>query len=721
MPTIPGQIARTVEPAGAPGAFQGVRAGPESFGAQSASALGELGATLGRGADLATQRALEQQHQTNIANVNDVYATKFGPEFRDLYQKYYGLQGRDALDRMPEYMKQMQDVRDRHRDELPNDQQRKFFDEISRRRVESEFDGMARYADTQNKVWQSDTHKAFLKSLVDQAADKDNDEHAFGSVLGTGQAEIDRFYGSIGASAEVKRQAFADFSGVAMTQRIQRQLSRDPLAAEQLYRENASMIPGSQRGVLEHQIRAAVLPVYAKMGAQAVINGLELPKLDAALQLVGDPLVNAVITAESGGNAGAVSPKGARGLMQLMPDTAREVAGEMGLEYDEGKLATDAGYNKALGSRYLKNMLGRYGGNQTLALAAYNAGPGRVDGWLKTIGDPRKGEISDAEFAGQIPFKETREYVGKVNAAAPQGAPSTASRDTRANLANWIPAAEKYAESVRPGDVVFRDLVVTQVKGYVQTIVGAQEAREKQAHAELMKAAMPGEDGAGPVSISELLTTPEAKSAWAQTTPAAQRGIIALLDHNAKQANGERMREDPKVMDDLFGRVMLPDSDPRKIRSRTQLTPYFAHGVTRSGFDWLGKQIDQNMTEDGQRLNTTRDNFLSGMKGQFTRSTIMQNDPKGDQDFYNFRTFVMQEEGAARAAGKSPYELYSPTSPDYLGKRIPAFQRTLEQRLRDMAEDMKRRTPPALPAEMQRQAGESIADYAKRTKMGGDR
>jgi soluble lytic murein transglycosylase-like protein len=560
----------------------------------------------------------------------------------------------------------------------------------------------------------------FLKGLVDQAADKDNDEHAFGSVMGTAQAEIDRYYTSIGASSEVTKQAFNEFAGVAMSERIQRQLQRDPIAAQQLYRENASMIPGARRAVLEHQIRTAVMPIEAKRLAESVIQGLHAPNLPAALEIAGEPLVNAVITAESGGDASAVSPKGARGLMQLMPDTAREVAGQMGLEYDEGKLTADPAYNKALGTRYLQNMAARYGGNQTLALAAYNAGPKRVDKWIREFGDPTKGEISDADFAAKIPFKETRDYVAKVSAAAPQGVTPTTSRDTRANLTSWIPAAEQIADAVHPGDVMFRDLVVSQVKGYVQTIVSAQEGKERQAHQALMSVAMPQGDQPGPVTVSELLASPEAKQAWTMVTPASQRGILAMLEHNARAANGERMREDPKVMDDLFQRAMLPDGDPNKLRSRTQLTPYFAHGLTRAGFDWLGKLIDQNMTEDGQRMNTTRENFLSGMKAQFTKSTIMATDPKGDADFYNFRTFVMQEEAAARSAGKSPYALYNPSSPEYLGKQIPAFQRTMEQRLRDMADDLKRKQPTPLPPEKQRRAGESIADYAKRTKMGGE-
>lgn len=125
-------------------------------------------------------------------------------------------------------------------------------------------------------------------------------------------------------------------------------------------------------------------------------------------------LVDRVIQQESAGRIDAVSPKGARGLMQLMPETAREMAAELGLPFSEARLTSDAAYNKRLGSAYLDKMLQRYDGHQALALAAYNAGPGRVDEWLKVNGDPRSGEIATGAWIERIPFQETRDYTRKI-------------------------------------------------------------------------------------------------------------------------------------------------------------------------------------------------------------------------------------------------------------------------------------------------------------------
>src|SRR5690606_3622244 len=103
--------------------------------------------------------------------------------------------------------------------------------------------------------------------------------------------------------------------------------------------------------------------------------------------------------------------KGALGMMQLMPETARDMAQELGIPFNLQRLTRDADYNKHLGSAFLGKMLERYDGNQALALAAYNAGPGRVDEWLERNGDPRLGQISTLGWVRQIPFKETREYT----------------------------------------------------------------------------------------------------------------------------------------------------------------------------------------------------------------------------------------------------------------------------------------------------------------------
>ena len=94
-------------------------------------------------------------------------------------------------------------------------------------------------------------------------------------------------------------------------------------------------------------------------------------------------------------NPRAVSRAGARGLMQMMPATAKATARSVGQPYDIERLTADPEYNILLGRHYLRTLLERYDGEVVLAMSAYNAGPSRVEEWLGLNGDPRRGELHD--------------------------------------------------------------------------------------------------------------------------------------------------------------------------------------------------------------------------------------------------------------------------------------------------------------------------------------
>ncbi len=125
-------------------------------------------------------------------------------------------------------------------------------------------------------------------------------------------------------------------------------------------------------------------------------------------------LIHALIRQESMFDFNAKSHAGALGLMQLMPATARHVSKKMNLQYNKGWLTENPKYNIHLGSYYIGSMIDRYNGSYPLAIAAYNAGPGRVDKWLEIYGDPRKGDVNMIDWIELIPIYETRNYVQRV-------------------------------------------------------------------------------------------------------------------------------------------------------------------------------------------------------------------------------------------------------------------------------------------------------------------
>jgi len=123
-----------------------------------------------------------------------------------------------------------------------------------------------------------------------------------------------------------------------------------------------------------------------------------------------DPfLVTALMRVESRFRPYVVSEKGARGLMQVMPDTGRWVAEELGIDGFDPEMLHDPRVNLRIGTWYLASLEREFGGNTVLVLAAYNAGRGNVRKWLDT--SRWTGSTEEIE---DIPFPETREYVRKV-------------------------------------------------------------------------------------------------------------------------------------------------------------------------------------------------------------------------------------------------------------------------------------------------------------------
>jgi soluble lytic murein transglycosylase len=126
-------------------------------------------------------------------------------------------------------------------------------------------------------------------------------------------------------------------------------------------------------------------------------------------------LIHAIIRQESLFDSGAVSPSGALGLMQLMPATARNVASKLKMKkFNTDQLTADPRYNVSLGSDYLAELIEKFNGSYVLAIAAYNAGPGRVSGWIRDNGDPRTGLDSMIDWIEKINVSETRNYVQRV-------------------------------------------------------------------------------------------------------------------------------------------------------------------------------------------------------------------------------------------------------------------------------------------------------------------
>ncbi|WFP62032.1 lytic transglycosylase domain-containing protein [Mesorhizobium sp. WSM4904] len=220
------------------------------------------------------------------------------------------------------------------------------------------------------------------------------------------------------------RQSFEGREAVSAIKRLQ-EAGYDRYA-ETLYRDLA--------GQLTSPGELALLAVLAekqgnhfmalKVGKIAAQRGIDVGALSHPLGVIpdsanisgsGKALAYAIARQESEFNVGAISSAGARGLLQLMPGTARQLAKKAGMIFSQMRLTTDAGYNATLGSAFLGEQLDRFNGSYVLTFAGYNAGPNRAAQWVAKYGDPRGKDVDAVvDWIERIPYTETRSYVQRV-------------------------------------------------------------------------------------------------------------------------------------------------------------------------------------------------------------------------------------------------------------------------------------------------------------------
>ncbi len=128
-----------------------------------------------------------------------------------------------------------------------------------------------------------------------------------------------------------------------------------------------------------------------------------------------DPaIVYAIARQESQFDQRVTSIANAKGLMQVIPSTARAIARKFGLPWDEKKLGADPVFNVQLGAAELGDLLEFYRGNPVLTFIGYNAGRGRASEWIAKYGDPRDPRVDIVDWIERLPISETRFYVQRV-------------------------------------------------------------------------------------------------------------------------------------------------------------------------------------------------------------------------------------------------------------------------------------------------------------------
>lgn len=397
-----------------------------AFGQQQAVGLDRLGqglANLGNDVQMVQNREAMLQAETDAMHAASDFSIKAG----EASAKFQSLQGQNAVKGFADYQAQLDTLRKQTLESVKDPMTQQMLD----KQLTSAYTG---YMNSGQGHFQRQTLAANVNAAngmanqsINQAMSVIGDPVARDRALAEGAGYIAQAGEVQGLDDASIGAAQAAYYGKAYRSIIGNMAQSNPLAAQRLLSEKAGVMDAASQEALAQSLRAPVI------GRQAdnLVQGLTgqnpgILSRDADFDTVWDAQTRQESGQRQFGKDGQplTSSAGAIGYAQVMPATARGVAKDLGIPFDENRYRTDAKYNEMLGKAYMKQMYQRYG-DMNLALAAYNAGPQRVDEWLQKYGDPRSGRVGMQDWVQSIPIRETRDYVNRISArAGGNGVPS---------------------------------------------------------------------------------------------------------------------------------------------------------------------------------------------------------------------------------------------------------------------------------------------------------
>jgi hypothetical protein len=657
------------------------RAGTEIEGASDIVAATNL-----RQDDLVAQDAANKLKQAAITQ-------EFDPQ-----QGFRNVQGGNAVGKpfLDTYTQRFGQTQQQMRAGLQNDSQRRLFDRYAQVQQAQFTSQLLAHQSRETEKFNDDTANNTIDLSLRSMAQQPNNEVAFQTEMARINGTVDQLAERKGLPPAMVGEIKGKILDAAYTTRITSVLQgvpgvvqSNPYLAEKMFEQVQGQLGPQAQVHLAMQVQKGVQSIQARDTARGFIYGLPPAQPnEIAPAVTGAPLQGVVMQLESGGNPDAVSSKGATSEMQVMRATALN-PGYGVLPAMHGPDGNPLpGEVARVGRDYLGAMTARYN-EPALVLAAYNAGPGRVDQWISKFGDPRSGGISAAEWASKIPFAETRNYVasglkklaeqGGAQPSAPPMAPTA--QQLKAHLFSYVEAARHVAEQQYPGDTAYADAVATRVESYGRLVISNQQAVQASAN-DTLQGVLAGTkpDGSdAPKTFDQFYADPVVKAAWEQITPEAKR---SYQEHFANP--NLLQRSDPALVNDLTQRIYLPDGDPRKISQPGDISDYMGKGLAYPDQQRLIKQMQEANTPEGnpflkqvaQVKSTGRDMIKSSMSA-FT----LAHPELAEEAAYRFSLDLDNKIKAARAAGVDPQTLFTPGSKDYVldPSRVAAFMPTQAQ------------------------------------------
>lgn len=706
-------------------------ASPADFGGQVGGALQQAGATGeklgGEGLDLAAQ----QQgliNQSLATNAETAYQVKLSA----ITDKYKTLEGLDAVAGHTQAVADITALRQQSMAAIPTGGAQRAFATLAQRHEAYAISDVGTYWAQQVKAGAVSSSHAMTSNAVAQAGTypvaQDDNRFNFNlqsATLGLNDMMRVQGYGSAmtidpktavasfddspqGKAAQaVYKSKHDEIVSAAWTNRIHA-LADDPTSgsvtnALATFNAHKDEIPPEAQMQLSAYLTPKLRAVNANAAAGAAVRGADAGYV-ASIGGDGSAKLADAIHGNEGGKATSVtSVDGAQGGWQIIPATFAKYA-------QPGESISNPTDNEAVGRRIVADLSRKFNGDPARVAVGYFSGEGNVappgsptpykvdakDGngtstsvyvanALKRMGIA-PGQYQVASTGSDIPPPPT----GSTQVPPP---PQTKADYYRAHESDIVESARQTAIIAHPDDPMAADLAANRAQQQVSAVIRQQEVAYK-ADSDMVYQAANGDlaTGTAPLTVDQLRSTnPAVAQAWdrlqAQQPQVAHEVATRLLTENARTNGGDAKTYGP-AFSSVFNRIHAPDGDPNRITDQTQLYSMVGQpgGLTMSGLEKARQEISGKNTPDGEAESKMREQFFRNAHGALTGTNdgLGLKDPKGEELYLRFMAAAFPAIESAKSVGKSPAQIYDPSSPDYVGKLIQGMKRSPAQYQQDL-------------------------------------
>jgi hypothetical protein len=690
MPTVPTDDSLGFNPVGA---LPSVQAPVSAFGGGIAQAEKGLAGAVGQAGDQAFDVAIQRQRIARTTSVNnalngfltDTHTVTSGDPNNPNDPGYFGKLGQQAVDGRTGAFSQLNDAFTTRLNSLTDPLARNMFEQEGRRYLNNTQGALDEHYQQQSKAALVGSAQATQGIALQGLSIYANNEQGWQQHFQIGLQAAHNESAARGETNEQAQLRVQDFTEQAKAQRVQTLIGMGQLqTAQDFLKANApDFKPGTLEALnnlLTPKLRSVQAAQQANDALSQADQGYTAYVGSQAQQRAGqgagaDAITSAIGQQESGSNPNIhPSVQGASGKYQIMPNTFAAAA-------QPGESFQSEADRETVSKRLLAQYTQQYNGDPARVAVAWFSGPGNV----APPGSAQPFLQDHADANG----KTVSSYVSDVVSRMP-GVMSKADY-YKANYQTILDTTRQSALAAHPDDPTFADTAVARTEQQMSGQIRQQQlgdAADKDTIFQAVNGSLT--NGQRPTTVDQLTANPKVAQAWErlqQRQPEVANQIENTLLTENSRGGGDARTYGPGFFQ-TFNRIHLPDGDPNKITDPAQLYGMVgqANGLTMAGLKQARDEMAAKGTPDGEAESHMRTEFFKDMHGQVTGTDdgLGIKDPKGEDIYLRAMAAAYKNIDALKAAGKTPAQIYSPDSPDYVGKIIPAFKRTLAQRTADM-------------------------------------